>query len=212
MAKANKIYEQDQALSVYFRDMLAETQSTPIAPPPEPVVATKTETPSPVAAVTESEPAPPAPTVQSETEIHRQGDIKLLLCDIAGMSLALPVSALNNIVRWPDEPLTRLPGQAEWNLGVFSQHQQHTTVIDISYFLQPEHQHRPQTALNYILLVGQRRWGIACDQIKQIVTLPIKDINWRSDTTQRPWFSGVITDQMSNVVDIPALLAAIQAG
>lgn len=218
MAKT-RIYEQQQALSVYFRDMLAEPGRKEPQPVPEPVVTMPEATPE---VTTQHE-----VSIDSETESHEQvkpelaaneaGTIgqaetsqKLLLCDIGGMALAFAVSELNNIVHWPEQGLTHLPGSADWQLGIMSDRQQHSEIVDIRGVLQTPHSDQPAAA-RYILLVDERRHGIACDQIQQIIQIDDDKVNWRQDQCQRPWFTGVIADSMHSIVDIPALLAALES-
>lgn len=218
MAKT-RIYEQQQALSVYFRDMLADPGHMESLPASEPVVTT----PAATAKVTTQHDV----SVDIDTESHQQAvpelaanetpaisqaetSQKLLLCDIGGMSLAIAVSELNNIVHWPEQGLTHLPGSADWQLGILSDRQQHSEIIDVRGVLQTPDTGRPAAA-RYILLVDERRRGIACDRIQQIIQIDNDKVNWRQDQSQRPWFTGVIADSMHSIVDIPALLAALES-
>ena len=217
MAKT-RIYEQQQALSVYFRDMLAEPGRIASQPTAEPVVTTpvttpefinqlevSTDTESGEHDLTASEPEAHKAVTTSQAEISQ----KLLLCEIGGMPLAIAVSELNNIVHWPARGLTHLPGSADWQLGVLSDSEQQSEIIDIRGVLQapdPE----PHAAARYILLVNKRRHGIACDHIQHIIQIDYDKVNWRQDLSQHPWFTGVIADSMHSIVDIPALLAALE--
>jgi chemotaxis signal transduction protein len=208
MAKT-QIYQQEEALSVYFRDMLADPRSVADKPAPE------AESPAP-------EPEPQSTqagtrSVQREVKATPQTDpapvttiYKLLLCQIGGMKLALDVSALNNIVHWPSSGLNQLPGHRDWQLGLFRDREQHIEVVDIRHLLQAEKRNGEQPG--YILLVNGRRMGVACDGISQIINIDDNHINWRSETSQRPWFSGVIADSMHSIIDLPALLTALEQG
>jgi chemotaxis signal transduction protein len=126
------------------------------------------------------------------------------------MKLALDVSALNNIVHWPSSGLNQLPGHRDWQLGLFRDREQHIEVVDIRHLLQAEKRNGEQPG--YILLVNGRRMGVACDGISQIINIDDNHINWRSETSQRPWFSGVIADSMHSIIDLPALLTALEQG
>jgi chemotaxis signal transduction protein len=185
------IHEQAQALSVYFRDMLAESEKTPA--PVQPVPETDISEITPTADV--------APVIADKENF--------LLCQIGGMPLAITVSTLSNIVHWPEQGLSQLPGQADWQLGLLRHQQQHCDVIDIRALLQA-----PATdkQADYILLLAQGRRGIACNVIEQIRTISPDAINWRQDRSQRPWFLGVLSDTMHSIVDIEALLAALDNG
>lgn len=205
MAKT-AIHEQAQALSVYFRDMLAEPEKAPA------VVAPAIE-----ADISEARPAPGA---ENQSAIDTSADAvtpvitdkeNFLFCQIGGMPLAIAVSALNNIVHWPEQGLSQLPGQADWQLGLLRNREQHCDVIDIRAVLQA-----PATATeaqaDYILLLDQGRRGIACNVIEQIRTIRPDAINWRQDRRQRPWFLGVLSETMHSIVDIEALLVALDNG
>jgi chemotaxis signal transduction protein len=194
MAKPGKIFDQKQALSAYFRDMLAETRPHTLS---DETAETR------ISAATK-------PIAEPVAVVAADEEIKLLLCDVAGMAVAVPIAALDNIITWPDTPLTRIPGEPEWVLGVCSDREAHTRVADISRLLSSETGSEIQQTPAYILLVGNRRWGIACNRLRKIVTLTGKDINWRSDLTQRPWFRGVLVDSMSSVLDVDTLIAALQ--
>lgn len=208
MAKT-QIYQQEEALSVYFRDMLAESK-------PQPQPAAKQQPAQAVDISKAAEPvSPPADEAASEalpTESSQpQTPVRLLLCLIAGIKVAMPVTELNNIVHWPQQGLYQLPDQADWQLGLLSDGEQQIEVVDISAALQVtcgDSTPRPR----YIMLVDDRRRGITCDAIEQIVSLEPGAINWREQRDQRPWFSGVVTESMHNVIDLKALLTAIDSG
>lgn len=200
------IHEQAQALSVYFRDMLAEPVKTP--PLVEQVPETDISKAEPEVE-TESQPANAASADDIAPVITDKENF--LLCQIGGMPLAITVSTLNNIVHWPEEGLSQLPGQTDWQLGLLPHHQQHCDVVDIRALLQA-----PATAIetqaDYILLLDKGRRGIACNAIEQIRSISPDTINWRQDRSQRPWFLGVLSDTMHSIVDIEALLAALDIG
>lgn len=208
MAKT-QIYQQEQALSVYFRDMLAEprtqAQASTDQQPAQPDSINETAEPiSPPA----DEAAPEmAPTGSPQP----QTPLRLLLCELAGIKLALPVSELNNIVHWPQQGLNQFPNQADWQLGLLTEGEQQIEVIDISTALHgtsSNSQPRPR----YIMLVDDRRRAITCDAIEQIVSLEPEAINWHGEADQHPWFSGEIAESMHHVIDLKALLAAIDSG
>lgn len=201
MAKT-AIHEQAQALSVYFRDMLAEPDTSQPAAKPVAVA----DTPAAPRSVTADNP----PASQNITPAFT-GKENFLLCEIGGMPLAIAVSSLNNIVHWPQQGLNQIPGQSAIQLGLLSSHQQQTDVLDIRPMLQaPDTAAEPHA--DYILLLDKARRGIACNRIEQIRTLNTDAINWRQDCRQRPWFLGVISDSMHSIVDLTALLAAIDNG
>ncbi|WP_284723098.1 chemotaxis protein CheW [Methylophaga thalassica] len=253
MAK-KKIYEQRDALSAYFNDMLLDSEQTasdaavshsepPITKPAlkqtvifptEDIIQSDEDIVVPANALV-STPTPEneddiqPQDVSSETESiveeSLQSDaatettadkrqipnivLKILLCDIGGMKVAIKVDSLDKIIRWPTQGLSQIPGRKSWEVGLFSDNGQNTNVIDIRTLL---HTPNKETALqaNYILLVNDRRTGIACDNIEQIINKNSGDINWRHDTSQRPWFTGVLSETMHSILDISAIINALE--
>ncbi len=205
MAKT-AIHEQAQALSVYFRDMLAEPEKMP--PLVEQILETDITEPEPAA-----DPASQSANTTSADDIAPVITDKenFLLCQIGGMPLAVSLSALNNIVHWPAAGLSQLPGQGDWQLGLLRSRDQNCEVVDIRALLQTPDTNKDLQA-DYILLLDQGRRGIACNAIEQIRTINADAVNWRQDRRQRPWFLGVINESMHSIVDIEALLAALGNG
>jgi len=194
MAKT-QIHKQEEALSVYFDDMLTTPKPTPNkkSAAAEQAVVEPPKTTNTAAAVT----------------AERPDMLRLLLCDIDGIPLALPLSTLNNIVHWPQQGLQQLPDQPDWQLGLFSQKQKNSQVVDLRNLLQTESRSAAFQA-NYILLVDERRWGIACHRIGHIISCQSDAINWSDDLSQSPWFMGVVNDGQYQIIDIPAVLAALE--
>jgi len=204
MAKKQVIYQQEHALSAYLNDMLLETEET--APASEAPTSSKTipannntvNAPQPLSAVTAT--PPPA-------KHHHQ--TKVLLCTIAGMSIAIPVEQLTNIIKWPAQALTQLPAKSPWVVGLYRARKPHTQVVDISQLLHSDSPAKP-CSRQYILIIDAGRIGIACDAIQHIITLSEHDINWRSDSKQRPWLKGLVTQSMSSIIDVETLVTELK--
>ncbi|WP_438969983.1 chemotaxis protein CheW [Methylophaga sp.] len=206
MAK-KQIHEQSQALSAYFDDMLTapakpEKKSARIAEPPA--------GPS-VADLPDSEQAESIKRTVDErpAAIQRPESLRVLLCEIDDMPFALPVSMLNNIIPWPEHGLDSTSSQTAWQLGLYQQKQHQSQILDIRSLLQSENSTAPVEA-NYILLVDDRRYGIACQHIKHVVSYPSQAISWRDDLSEHPWLIGEVGDEKYQILDIYALLAVFE--
>ncbi|MCX4192960.1 chemotaxis protein CheW [Methylophaga sp. OBS1] len=214
MAKT-QIYQQKDALSVYFRDMLAETRHVDEIPAP-----VTDKSPADIKSGADTEATPTTSTHEAaasevDSALGQEttsvvSSHKLLLCQVAGIKLAFEVSMLSNIVHWPKSGLNQLPGRQDWQLGLFRDRERSVEVIDIRHLLQSAPS--PVEQPSFILLMAERHIGIACDGINQIINIDNDQINWRRDTTQRPWFSGVIADSMHSILDLPALFTALEKG
>lgn len=206
MAKT-QIYQQKDALSVYFHDMLAEPRkSTRTLADKKPAPPESTPEPTNKPSL---EPEPTPEKIQTAPKAW-EGPLRLFLCQIVGIKVALPVSELNNIVHWPQQGLVQFPDQADWQLGLLSEHGQQIEVIDIGAVLQAtpgEEKVQPR----YILLVDGRRLGIACEAIEEIVSLETDTIHWREDNDPRSWFKGLLSESMHTLIDLPALLTSLDA-
>jgi len=135
--------------------------------------------------------------------------LKLLLCEIGGMKVALNVDELDNIIRWPEHGLNQIPGRRSWEVGIYSDQQHNTNVVDPRTLIEAPEKERPLSA-SYILLTQDRQLGIACDNIQQIINKNSSEINWRQNISQRSWFIGVVSESMHSVIDIRTLINAIQ--
>lgn len=196
------IHEQSQALSAYFDDML--TTPATITKATSATESAITEMPS-----NDSAAQPEMVNEAPLSEVDEQPEnLRVLLCDIDGLNLAVPVSEVNNIVRWPQQGLNVLPEKPSWQLGVINQPQT-SQVIDIRHLLQTEARLKPIQA-NYIVLVDDHRWGIACHHIQHIVTYQADSINWHDQQSQPSWRRGVITEGNYQIIDIPALLLTLK--
>lgn len=203
MAK-KQIHEQGQALIAYFNDMLTApttVTATKVATEATTAMSSSDDVKADAEAVAEA-----APTLANVNE--RPDSLRVLLCDIDGVTLAVPMDFLNNIIRWPEQGLTALPEQAPWQLGVINQ-EHDSQVIDLRHVLQTANPSTPLQA-SYIVIVDERRWGIACHQIKQIVTYQAAAIKWHDDLSQPAWSQGIIRDGLYHIVDIPALLLTLE--
>lgn len=201
MAK-KQIADQQDALSIYFDAMLT-TSSVKKQSVPGQDVPVEASTSRPIVepeTATESTPQKP---------IERPESLRLLLCEIDNVKLALPVSLLNNIVQWPQQGLQQQVDQPDWKLGLWHQTTQPSQVVDIRSLLPIKARSAPLQA-NYILLVDEQRWGIACHHIQHVITCQSNAINWSEGFTQQPWFAGVVNEGMYQIIDIPALLTALE--
>lgn len=201
MAK-KQIPDQQDALSIYFDAMLTTSTAKKKSVPSQEVT---------VEAPTTNPIVEPEPVIEPQipNPVERPETLRLLLCEIDNVKLALPVSMLNNIVQWPQQGLQQQVDQPDWKLGLLHQTTQISQIADIRSLLPIKARSAPLQA-NYILLVDEQRWGIACHHIQHVITCQSDAINWSENLTQQPWFTGIVNDGMYQIIDIPALLTALE--
>lgn len=143
--------------------------------------------------------------------------VDYLFFNVAGfLTLSVPLARLNGIVKWRGE-ITPIPGHADWFLGLISNRGQQVKVIDIAKFVIPEnHKSRQAVAaereFKHLLLVGGGRYGLACDELGQVLKLSSEKIRWRDDRSRRPWLAGTIIEQMSALLDVDSFIEMLKDG
>ena len=127
---------------------------------------------------------------------------------IRDVELAVPLSALDTIVRW-DRRTTRLPGQPSWQRGVTAHRGRPLRLVDLAGVIMPERASatvdEPDTQA-YLMVVGGARCGLICDRIKRPQMVATEDVRWSGRYRYRPWARGVLKKELAVLLDVDALL------
>lgn len=219
-------FEHEVALKVYIDALLLEPETIeaaretikPIAEPVEVITATEIKAEAPLetavveTTVSETISPPPEPLVSVSDEI-----VEYLLFKVAGfLTLSVPLERLNGIVKWNGE-ITPIPGHADWFLGLISNRGRQVKVIDIAKFVIPEN-HKSRQAIaaerqfKHLLLVDGGKFGLACDELGQVLKLSGDKIRWRDNRSSRPWLAGTIIEQMSALLDVDSFIEMLKEG
>lgn len=185
MSEHKPLLDQQDALQHYLQDMLNEAAFSDTRPATEQPVITQ---------VPLDNPAMPATPFQA------------LLFEVRGLSLALPLDQLDGIEKWPATTLPKIADKPAHYLGLLSRPGLHTQVVDPGHILHADT--ADQQAPRYILLVANKRWGLAVSSVKKVLTINDGDCKWRQPG-QRPWFAGTLLSGLTHVLDLPELLRAL---
>lgn len=137
--------------------------------------------------------------------IWAQKKFDALLFQVSGLTLAVPLIALGQIVNMTDE-LTPLFGQSEWFMGILPTSIGKLRTINTALFVMPE-RYNPafvETAKYVISLDGQP-WGLAVDSVTQPISLDPDEVKWRGERSLRPWLAGTVKSSMCALIDIPQM-------
>lgn len=190
-----QLHSQQEALSVYFRDMLnAPLIDIPAEPTSEPAAAIAPP-------LTDVAPRQIPPVVEPAPS----KDEKYLLCNITDLKIAFELLDISTIMRWPHDGLISIPRQSEMVLGLLNLHSQQTLVLDLNVLLHHQPLNPHQSTYRYLLLFDNRRYAIACNQLEQIQTIEPEQIDTRR-YTDKPWLKGMIKHNMHTIIHLPALL------
>jgi len=225
------LHEPEQAVSSYLDALLNEideapAQQTKTKPKRANVVEIRpTVTTTVVQAVEIPEPAdtPVVEVAQEQQADAQEGVIneivvpewanqpfQALFFKVRGMTLGIPLVALDSIAEWSSE-LTSLPGQQEWNLGVLVHREQRVVVVDTAQLIAPERLSAAEESRqsSHVLMVGDGKWGLACDSIQNPQILDKESVRWRRGAGLQPWMAGTVIDQLCILLDVDALLEII---
>ncbi|MGM8227469.1 chemotaxis protein CheW [Cellvibrio sp. ARAG 10.3] len=134
-----------------------------------------------------------------------QKDFDVLLFQVSGLTLAVPLIALGQIQPLTDE-LTPLFGQADWFMGLLPTPTGKVRTVNTAKFVMPERydENFVKTA-KYVISIDGVPWGLAVDSVNQPITLKPTDVKWRTERTKRPWLAGTVKDHMCALLDIPMI-------
>lgn len=155
---------------------------------------------------TSTETAPERPAWAGE-------QFQVVLFDVGGLTLALPLAELTGIQPWSDD-ISPMPGHSPWFLGLIQVRDHHTKVVDPYPLVVPQNRrveaHTP--ANGRIVLIDDNRWGLACNSVSKVLTLSPEDVQWRSSRTKRPWLLGTVIKHMCAVLDVQAFAKMLETG
>lgn len=226
-----KLVEQQRALSDFFDSLMTDVQAyalqndvtvespppvVDVAPPPLvmplPPVAKVEET---IPIVTEVTAAIQAPTPAAEDQplekpAWAENAFQALLFKVAGLTLAVPLVDLNGVVEWRADAITQMPGHINFYLGLLQHLGNNVAIIDTAHLVMPADRlanlvgDDPYKRLTRVVLIDGGRYGLACDEVAQVVTLQPTAVRWRTSRTQRRWLAGTVVEHMCALIDAPA--------
>lgn len=134
-----------------------------------------------------------------------QERFEVLLFEVAGLTLAVPLISLGQIQPLTDE-LTPLFGQADWFMGLQPTPGGKIRTINTAKFVMPErYQESFLEAAKYVVSINGLPWGLAVDAVNQPITLEPDDVKWRSERGKRPWLAGTVKQHMCALLDVATM-------
>ncbi len=185
------IVDQQDALSLYMNDML--TGSLEVLISDEPAIQQTLDQPNKVV------------IAQDASKDWRESPFQALLFDVQGLKLALPLHELNGIFSYPETKLPKLPGKPAWYIGLYQHQEYRAQVVDTAHIVMPEGFQHAQLPPEYIILIDDHKWGLACNNILEITTLSPDDVKWRKQLGNRPWLAGTVLNQMCSILNVSML-------
>jgi len=162
---------------------------------------------------------------QTETETEIAGGrpewasepFQVMLFNVAGLSLAVPLVELNGVVEWTGE-VTEMPGHSPFYMGLMTHLDKSIPVVDTARLVLPAEKlgqlagDDPKERVKRVVLIDEHRWGLACDEVNEVITLEPDQVRWRSSRTKRAWLAGTVVEHMCALVDGKAFSAMLEDG
>ncbi|MEW9797519.1 chemotaxis protein CheW [Alteromonas sp. CYL-A6] len=179
---------------------------------PAPVTTPVTE----VVSETNVQPEKTAPEVAMPTQTVQEmldEQFQALFFDVAGLTLAVPLITLGGIHQL--EKVGPLFGKPDWFKGVMLHRDEKLNVVDTALWVMPEKydQNLAETLhYQYLVMLGDSVWGLACEKLVNTVTLSKSDVKWRESKGKRPWLAGMVKERMCALIDVNQLVAMLSSG
>ncbi len=130
-----------------------------------------------------------------------------LIYRVQGVTMAVPLLLLDGIIKW-EEDAVPMPWQPEWHMGVLPYRDKQMVVVDSVKLLMPdEFAEEPATRErgSHILVIGDGRWGLACDSLAKPVLLHRDEVQWSGQNPERAWAIGTVIERLCVLLDVAAV-------
>ncbi|MFM4964098.1 chemotaxis protein CheW [Aeromonas bivalvium] len=193
-----------------------------LAAEPAPRVEIETETVLPQALAEVAAPlAPPevqtasleaavvAPAPEAWQNIEVGNEFQALFFEVAGVTFAVPLMELGGIHQLGE--VSALFGQPKWYRGIMTQREQQMSVVDTALWVMPD-QELEVTDYQYLIMLGESNWGLACHHLKGTELLHRDQVKWRHQEGKRPWLAGMVKEKMCALLHVRELLVLLARG
>ncbi len=153
-------------------------------------------------------------TVNYDIPVWGRTPFKALFFNTGEVTIAAPLEKLGAILTDYDD-IKVLPGTSASYLGVIMHGGNTIRIIDFERLVEEssgDELNSSATVLmppNRIILLEGEGVGIACRNVEEVVEIAPSEVRWRSGTSSRPWYRGIVVEKMSALLDIDALLSVL---
>ena len=142
-----------------------------------------------------------------------KGAFQVLLFEVAGMTLAVPLTELGGIHQI--EAVNPLFGKPAWFKGVLLHRDEKYNVVDTAKWVMPQKSTEKlaeSTKYQYLIVLGESGWGLGCESLIATDTLLPDDVKWRNVEGSRPWLSGMVKKKMCALMNVQQLINMLNQG
>jgi purine-binding chemotaxis protein CheW len=142
-----------------------------------------------------------------------EGEFQVLMFEVAGMILAVPLIELGGIHQI--ESVNPLFGKPAWFKGLLLHRDEKYNVVDTAKWVMPEKSAEmlaQTTKYQYLIVLGESGWGLACESLIATEILLPDDVKWRNVEASRPWLSGMVKKKMCALINVQQLINMLNQG
>ena len=149
---------------------------------------------------------PPAAAPPLKTSQFRElPEFEMLLFDVRGLQLAVPLISLGSIHRLEDD-FTPIVGRAEWYLGMYRVSGRNLQVVDTARWVMPSRmQVESDQPYEFVIRLADTNWALACTGVQQAMRISNEEIKWRTQQGKRPWLAGTVISKMCALLDVESM-------
>ena len=122
------------------------------------------------------------------------------------LPLAVPLIKLGGIVNVSEQDITPLVGTPDWFMGLVPHEKGNLMVVDTQQFLMPERKQKQPDDYQYLIILDDSLWALACHSVGDAKNLTPEDIRWSTGSSKRPWFAGMVIEYMSALIEVDRLI------
>lgn len=183
MSESKEIADHEDALGIYFDEMLLE------------------------ASVDTLNNKAPSNTIKQTRKHHDTASFRALLFDINGLQLAIGTHEVKAILPWPEAPLEQNQ-DTDGNkiiMGYYNQSVTQIKIVNTAHIVLPiKHQHDIAKPC-FIIVVGTGKWALSCHKINTVINISTEDIRWCESIGARPWLAGTSIEKSCGIINIAEL-------
>jgi purine-binding chemotaxis protein CheW len=163
---------------------------------------------------TQTEPvtAPGASLSENWESTQRGEDFQVLYFDVNGVTFAVPLDELGGIHRIGE--MSHLIGRPAWYLGLQTNKEEQLDVVDTAKWVMSDRliDDSYKEAYQYVVMLGESKWGLASTQLKGTELLNTEKVRWREQAGKRPWLAGMVKEKMCALIHVEAMISMLNAG
>lgn len=196
-------------------EVMAEVKIAPRIQPKEDVTLPAVELPA-----TDKTPEVAVTSAQASEQIEKrfpnapdwaQESFDVLLFDVCGLKLAVPMESLGKIIKVEHET-NQLIGRPSWFMGAYNEAEEHLYVVDTAKYIMPEKGYDLSVdGFSYLIQMQRSKWTLACKNVHTTVRLEPDQVKWRSNQGKRQWLSGTVIEHMCALIHVDNLVELLEA-